>query len=62
MKRTLSFILALVLLMGLVPSFSLPAHAEGVEYTHAVPESRAVANAIARAYQLTDVEWTPDLM
>jgi len=27
--------------------------------THAVPENRGVANAIARAYALTDVEWTP---
>ncbi len=28
-------------------------------FTHAVPESRGAANAIARAYALTDVEWTP---
>jgi len=27
--------------------------------THAVPESQGVQNAIARAYALTDVEWTP---
>ena len=28
-------------------------------YTHAHPENQGVSNAIARAYQLTDVEWTP---
>ena len=28
-------------------------------YVHAVPESQGVKNAIARAYQLTDIEWTP---
>ena len=28
-------------------------------FIHAKPENQGVANAIARAYQLTDVEWTP---
>jgi len=28
-------------------------------YTHAVPASQGVVNAIGRAYALTDVEWTP---
>ena len=56
MKRTLSFILALVLLIGLMP---MQVIATSTEYTHAVAESQGVANAIARAYQLTDVEWTP---
>ena len=56
MKRALSFVLALVLLIGLMP---MQAFAASPEYTHAVPESQGVANAIARAYQLTDVEWTP---
>ena len=28
-------------------------------FIHAVPESQGVANAITRAYALTDVEWTP---
>ena len=56
MKRALSFVLALVLLIGLMP---IQTFAASTEYTHAVPESQGVANAIARAYQLTDVEWTP---
>ena len=30
-----------------------------LDYTHAIPQSQGVVNAIARAYQLTDVEWTP---
>ena len=30
-------------------------------YTHAVPDSQGVKNAIDRAYSLTDVEWTPIL-
>ncbi|MBQ9130841.1 MAG: leucine-rich repeat protein, partial [Clostridia bacterium] len=30
-----------------------------LEYTHAVPQSQGVANAIQRAYALTDVLWTP---
>lgn len=28
-------------------------------YTHAIPENQGVQNVIDRAYQLTDVEWTP---
>ena len=56
MKRTLSLMLALVLLVGLMPTGVV---ATSAEYTHAVPESQGVANAIDRAYQLTDVEWTP---
>ena len=32
---------------------------DGDQYTHAVPESQGVKNAIERAYQLTDLQWTP---
>ena len=56
MKRILSLVLALLMLVGMLP---MQVFATGTEYTHAVPESQGVANAIARAYQLTDVEWTP---
>ena len=30
-----------------------------LDYTHAEPENQGIANAIERAYHLTDVEWTP---
>ena len=30
-----------------------------LNYTHAVPQNQGVANAIERAYSLTDIEWTP---
>ena len=75
MKRALSLILALVMLLGMVPVQVLAAEAGHVfkngicqtcgksaselGYTHGEPENQGVANAIARAYQLTDVEWTP---
>ena len=32
---------------------------EDAKYTHAIPTSLSMANAIKRARQLTDVEWTP---
>ena len=40
---------------GMLRKLTLPEE----EFTHAVPKSEGVANAIRRAYQLTDVQWTP---
>ena len=69
-RRALSLLLAALLLSGLLPA-AQTVSAEGeravwisnetaeMEYTYAAPRSEGVANAIARAYQLTDVTWTP---